>query len=297
MPKFNVQICPVCEGNKFSTFLTTTDFFVSGEEFRIKKCESCGLGITEDIEDENNIGSYYKSENYISHSNTAVGFVNSIYHKIRKYMLGQKRKLVEKVTGLKSGRILDVGAGTGFFLNEMKNHGWKISGTEKSPEARNFAKTEHGLELKDTDKLFQISNESYDIITLWHVLEHIHRLDKNLETFARLLTKNGKLLIAVPNYTSYDATHYKKFWAAWDVPRHIWHFSPKQINKLGAKHGFKLTSVRAMPFDSFYISLISEKYKKSVLSLPKGIFYGTVSWMTSVFKPGRCSSVIYVFEK
>ena len=297
MSKFNVHQCPVCDGKTFSHFLTCTDFFVSGEEFEIKQCENCGFKITENIEDENNIGRYYQSEEYISHSNTSKGLVNSVYHSVRKYMLGRKRRLVEKVTGTRNGHILDVGTGTGFFLNEMKEYGWRITGTEKSEEARNFAKKEFNLNNLPTEDLFNLDSNSFDVITLWHVLEHIHQLKENMEAFQKLLKKDGKLIIAVPNHDSSDAKHYKQFWAAYDVPRHIWHFAPKQMKQFGEKYGFKLSSLHTMPFDSFYVSMLSEKYKKSKLALFNGIFHGKISWLKSLVNPAKCSSVIYVFEK
>lgn len=296
MSKFNVQQCPVCDGKAFSPFLTCTDYFVSGEKFQIKQCNSCGFKITGNIEDEDNIGSYYQSENYISHSNTSKGLVNLVYHAVRKYMLGRKRRLVEKATSLKTGQILDVGTGTGFFLNEMKVNGWQVTGTEKSSDARDFAKKEFNLENLPSEKLFTLKDKSFDTITLWHVLEHIHLLNENMETFARLLKNDGKLIIAVPNHDSTDAKHYKEFWAAYDVPRHIWHFAPKQMKLLGEKHGFKMSLLHTMPFDSFYVAMLSEKYKKSKLALFKGIFYGKISWLNSIFNPAKCSSVIYVFE-
>ena len=297
MSKFNAQQCPVCDGKAFSPFLTCTDFFVSGEQFIIKQCNSCGFKITENIEDEDNIGPYYQSENYISHSNTSKGVVNSVYHSVRKYMLGRKRRLVEKVTSLKTGQILDVGTGTGFFLNEMKENGWQVTGTEKSSDARDFAKKEFNLDNLPSENLFTLKEKSFDVITLWHVLEHIHLLNENMETFARLLKTKGKLIIAVPNHDSFDAKHYREFWAAYDVPRHIWHFAPKQMKQFGEKHGFKLTTLHTMPFDSFYVAMLSEKYKRSKLALFKGIFYGKISWLNSILHPSKCSSVIYVFGK
>jgi 2-polyprenyl-3-methyl-5-hydroxy-6-metoxy-1,4-benzoquinol methylase len=297
MPKFNVQQCPVCDGKTFKTFLTCTDFFVSGEKFQIKKCNTCGFKITENIEDEDNIDRYYQSENYISHSNTSKGVVNSVYHSVRKYMLGRKRRLVEKTTGLRKGEILDVGTGTGFFLNEMNENGWRVIGTEKSSDARDFAKKEFNLDNLPSESLFRLKEKSFDAITLWHVLEHIHQLNENMATFNRLLKSDGKLIIAVPNNDSSDALHYKQFWAAFDVPRHIWHFAPKQMKLFGEKHGFKLNSLYSMPFDSFYVSMLSEKYKKSKLALLKGVFYGKISWLNSILNPSKCSSVIYVFEK
>ena len=297
MAKFNVQQCPVCNGKEFFPFLTCADFFVSGEKFKIKQCKGCGFKITENIEDEENIGSYYQSENYISHSNTSKGLVNGVYHQVRKYMLGRKRRLIESVAALRKGHILDVGTGTGFFLNEMKEYGWQVSGVEKSDDAREFAKSEFNLENLPTEELFKLKGKSYDVISLWHVLEHIHQLNVNMDTFFSLLKDDGKLLIAVPNHNSYDAKHYNEFWAAYDVPRHIWHFTPAQMKQLGEKHGFKLLSLHTMPFDSFYVSMLSEKYKKSGLALFKGIFHGKISWFASIINKAKCSSVIYVFEK
>jgi 2-polyprenyl-3-methyl-5-hydroxy-6-metoxy-1,4-benzoquinol methylase len=240
MALFNVPNCPVCDGTRFSSFLTCKDHFVSGEQFDIKKCKSCGFLITENVEDEANIGSYYQSEEYISHSNTSKGVVNRLYHFVRNYMVDKKGTLVKKETNISRGHILDVGAGTGFFLNKMLLNGWQVTGTEKSPDARKFAKTEFNLELLETEKLFQLENKKFDTITLWHVLEHLHQLEKYIETFSRLLKNEGKLIIAVPNHKSYDARHYREFWAAYDVPRHIWHFSSTQLKQFGEKHGFIL---------------------------------------------------------
>jgi SAM-dependent methyltransferase len=297
MAAFNIQQCPVCGSNRFKPFITCNDFFVSGEQFEIRECSGCGFKFTANAKDEENIGRYYQSEEYISHSNTSKGLVNAVYHRVRNYMLGRKSRLVEKVTGLKTGRLLDVGTGTGFFLNEMKKNGWQVSGTEKSDGARDFAQKEFGLEIEEPEQLFQLENESFDAITLWHVLEHIHRLDENMEAFARLLKPEGKLIIAVPNHTSYDARHYKQYWAAWDVPRHLWHFGPEQMKFFGEKYGFQLQSLHTMPFDSFYVSLLSEKYKKSNFALFRGLMHGKISWLNSLANKERCSSVIYVFEK
>ena len=297
MAKFEVQECPVCGNTTFSSFLTCKDFFVSGEEFTIKKCDECDFKITANIEDEENIGSYYQSDEYISHSNTSKGIVNSAYHRVRNYMLGQKRKLVERSAGMQSGHILDVGTGTGYFLHEMVQHGWQVTGTEKSSDARAFAKSEFNLEILETEELFSLKEKHFDAITLWHVLEHIHRLDENMLTFQQLLKRDGKLIIAVPNHKSYDARNYKQFWAAYDVPRHIWHFSPKQMKQFGEKHGFTLEKTRIMPFDSFYVSMLSEKYKKTKFQFPAGILHGTISWLLSLIISKNCSSVIYVFKK
>jgi len=297
MTVFCIDKCPVCGSKQFKPFITCADYFVTGEKFEIRKCIDCGFKFTANAENEETIGRYYQSEEYISHSNTSKGLVNAMYHKVRNYMLGRKRELVQKATGLKTGRILDVGTGTGFLLNEMKYNGWQVTGTEKSENARTFSKKEFGLEIHEPDQLFHFEKDSFDAITLWHVLEHIHKLDENMATFSNLLRADGKLIIAVPNPNSYDARHYKKFWAAYDVPRHIWHFGPEQMKRFGEKHGFRLKRTAPMPFDAFYVSMLSEKYKKSRLPFINGMFHGTISWVISLFNTNRCSSVIYVFEK
>ena len=212
-------------------------------------------------------------------------------------MLGKKRLLVEKAAETRMGHILDVGTGTGYFLNEMSQNGWQVTGTEKSADARRFVNSEFGFEILETEQLFQLPEKSFDAITLWHVLEHIHRLEENMQAFQRILKKEGKLLIAVPNHESYDAKHYKEYWAAYDVPRHIWHFAPKQMKQFGEKHGFKLAKTETMPFDSFYVSMLSEKYKKATVPLFGGVLHGKISWLNSLVNAKSCSSVIYVFEK
>ncbi len=297
MSQFQVKQCPVCDHNDFSPFLTTTDFFVSGEQFEIMHCNGCGMKITSNAKDEEHIGKYYQSEEYISHSNTGKGFVNGVYHLVRKYMLGRKRNLVHESTGKNKGHLLDIGAGTGFFLKEMKTKGWQITGTEKSADARKFAEEKFYLKLNPAEDLFSFNDHSFDVITLWHVLEHIHKLNDNMDAFFRLLKPGGKLIIAVPNYTSFDAKEYMNYWAAWDVPRHLWHFAPKNLRQLGEKHGFSVQNMYNMPFDSFYVSMLSERYKKSSFPLFRGLITGKISWLISLTRKGRASSVIYVLEK
>ena len=297
MGSINITECPVCGGSQFSDFLTCTDHFVSGEEFVIRKCEGCGFKLTADAPDEDSISPYYQSEEYVSHSDTSKGLVNRAYHVARNIMLGQKRKITARAARIKSGKLLDIGAGTGYFASYMEKHGWQVAGTEKSGEARQFAHNEFGLELHPTEQLFSFSAESFDIVTMWHVLEHIHALKKNISELNRVLKPNGCLFIAIPNHTSYDAKHYKKFWAAYDVPRHIWHFAPPQLQALFEKSGFRLIKKYRLPLDSFYISIVSEKYKKSSLPFLKGVWHGKISWLESLMNRNRCSSVIYALRK
>lgn len=289
--------CPVCGSADIKKALTAKDFTVSKRDFDIYECSQCLLRFTQDIPDTDSIGAYYKSEEYISHTDTSRGIVNNLYQKVRKYTLGQKRKLVEKVTGIHEGQLLDVGSGTGAFVNEMSSHGWQVTGLEPDADAREVANKNYGFELKDTSAFYSLQPGSYDAISMWHVLEHVHDLNAYIQQLKSVLKENGKLFIAVPNYTSGDASVYKEFWAAYDVPRHLYHFSPNSMRVLIEKHGMRIEKYLPMWFDSYYICMLSNKYKSGNTGLIKAIVNGTLSNLKAFGNAQKCSSVIYVIAK
>lgn len=273
------------------------DFTVSGKEFTLLECTNCSLRFTQDVPDAASIGEYYQSENYISHSDTSKGLINSLYKKIRSRTLSQKRKLVESVTGKKTGKILDVGSGIGAFVNEMKINGWNVTGVEPDKGAIKIAKELYGLELQETGNLFELPPGSYDAITLWHVLEHVHSLKEYIVHLKNLLADNGRLIIAVPNYTCYDEKIYKQYWAAYDVPRHLYHFSPKAMETLINKQGLKIIDYKPMWYDSFYVSLLSSKYRSGSTRWFSAAWTGLVSNSKALNNYKKCSSVIYIIGK
>jgi 2-polyprenyl-3-methyl-5-hydroxy-6-metoxy-1,4-benzoquinol methylase len=298
--------CPVCGSEKLSPALQAIDHTVSKQAFAILHCNHCTFRFTQDVPDVNSIGPYYQSEEYISHSDTGKGIINRLYHIVRKRTLSGKRRLVEGMTGVKRGIILDVGAGTGAFLNEMKTTGWQITGLEPDAGARAIADKLYSLSFNTPDKLFEMPQDNYEAITMWHVLEHVHDLNGYVSQLKKLLKPNGKLLIAVPNYTSYDAVVYKEFWAAYDVPRHLYHFSPASLKALMEKHGMKIIAQKPMWYDSFYVSLLSSKYKNARLNDAVGQgksnfigagWVGFISNFKALFDVKRCSSVIYIISK
>lgn len=289
--------CPVCQSANISPALSAKDFTVSSQIFSINKCNDCTVMFTQDVPPQDAIGTYYASENYVSHSNTQKGLVNRLYHIIRKKTLVTKRNLLKKETGISAGKILDVGCGTGAFLNEMKNNGWQITGLEPDETARKNAIELFNIEPLPSPEIFNLPSESFDAITLWHVLEHVHQLQGYTAQLKKLLTKKGKLFIAVPNYTSWDAQHYKEYWAAYDVPRHLYHFSPAGINTLMRAHGMQVKKIKPMWFDSFYVSMLSEQYKNGRANMVSAFFVGLVSNLKTIFNPQKCSSVIYVISK
>lgn len=289
--------CPVCESTGIQKVLTAKDHTVSGEEFEIWQCAHCSVRFTQGVPSPSDIGRYYQSEEYISHTETNRGIINWMYLRVRRYTLSAKRKFIEELTGVNRGSLLDVGAGTGAFLHHMQAAGWNVEGLEPDSNAINRAQSQYGLQLKDPAQLFALPTESFDAITLWHVLEHVHDLHGYVEQLKKLLKPGGRLFIAVPNYTSYDADHYHQHWAAYDVPRHLYHFSPASMTVLMGAHGLNIVQLQPMWFDSFYVSLLSEKYKTGVTAMIKGFSKGLRSNTKAFSNKRKASSIIYVISK
>ena len=289
--------CPNCGDTQIFNVLSVKDHTVSDEEFEIWECKNCTLRFTQNVPNQENIGKYYQSENYISHSDTSKGFINNLYHKVRKRTLVQKKKLIEKTTGKQTGNILDVGAGTGAFLNTMKNAGWRYTGLEPDKTAREKAFELYGIHLQESENIYSLPSESFDAITLWHVLEHVHGLHKYVEQLKDLLLPDGKLFIAVPNYTSGDEKIYDEFWAAYDVPRHLYHFSPKSMEILLNIHELRLEKIKPMWYDSVYVSMLSEKYKTGDSHPVRAFINGMISNLEAVSDKTKCSSLIYIASR
>ena len=283
--------CPACNHDQATSFLEVKDHFLSKEVFTLLTCNSCKLVYTTPRPSLETIGNYYKSEDYVSHSSTKKGLVNSVYNKVRNYTLNQKVKLVKRLV---TGRdLLDVGAGTGHFLKRAQDNGFSVLGLEPDEDARKVAHEQNNVNLQTLDSLSTLTPFSYDCVTMWHVLEHVYNLQEDTKQIASLIKENGVWIIAVPNHTSFDGTHYGSFWAAYDVPRHLYHFSPATIVPFIEQLGFKLEEQLPMKFDAYYVSMLSEKYKGG--SLFNALRIGWLSNMRS--KNGKCSSQIYVFRK
>lgn len=286
--------CPVCGSKNILPVFTVKDHTVSNEHFEVWECKHCALRFTQNIPEAEEIGPYYQSENYISHSDTNVGLINKLYHQVRKHTIRQKKNLVENKTGKKKGSILDIGCGTGAFLQTMKNGAWEITGLEPDENARRKAGELYGLHLDASEKLFLLPHESFDAITMWHVLEHVHDLHSYINQIKNLLKPGGFFFVAVPNYTCFDEEIYKEFWAAYDVPRHLFHFSPSSIKELLSLHGLGVISEKPMWYDSFYVSMLSEKYKNGKPNLPRAILNGINSNSKAIMNTEKCSSIIYI---
>jgi 2-polyprenyl-3-methyl-5-hydroxy-6-metoxy-1,4-benzoquinol methylase len=291
------NLCPLCSSEKISLHLKCTDHFISKEVFGINTCTGCTFKFTQDYPDAEQIGKYYESDNYISHSDTSKGVSNKIYRLVRNLMLNRKRSIIQNVTGLKNGTLLDIGSGTGHFAFKMKKTGWNVKGIEINEQARNFSISKFGLEIFSPLQIPNLDKSSFDCVTLWHVLEHFHDPAKYVSDILQLLKPGGLCFVALPNCSSFDSMHYKQYWAAYDVPRHLWHFEPATFSVFMEKTGFEIVSRRYLPADVFYISILSEKYKGSKIPFFSGLAKALVFTFFAVFRRNRRSSIIYILRK
>jgi 2-polyprenyl-3-methyl-5-hydroxy-6-metoxy-1,4-benzoquinol methylase len=288
-----VTSCPSCDSTLWKPVFNVTDHSISHETFTLIKCDGCGLIATSPRPDDDKLGKYYESEKYISHSGTSSGIVNSIYLQARKYALNWKYQIINKL-GAK-GSILDFGCGTGEFLQHMQQKGYTVSGMEPNDNAR--AKAEKLIRQSITTSEDNLSGQ-HNAITLWHVLEHIPDPNKTIKKLKSVLADDGNILIAVPNHSSFDGQHYGPLWAGYDVPRHLWHFDKKSMVQLLQKHGLTVKQIIPMKLDAYYVSMLSEKYKKSggLMAFIKGVWFGFHSNLGGR-KTGEYSSLIYITTK
>jgi len=270
------------------------DFSVSGEEFQLIENKIYGFLETTPQPKEEKLSEYYKTEDYISHTDAKRNVLEKVYHIVRGISLKRKLKLINSFSSSQK-TLLDIGCGTGDFLQTAQQNNWQVSGIEPNEQARAIANTKTNNAVFTTEQLQEFKKQSFDVITLWHVLEHLPNLTEQVSVFKSLLKENGSLIIAVPNYKSYDATHYKNFWAALDVPRHLWHFNQKSIHTLFAKENMKVVQTLPMKFDAYYVSLLSEKYKSGFMNPIKAFWYGFLS-NCKARRSGEYSSLIYVLK-
>ena len=289
--------CTICSHDHASSFLHVKDYTVSNETFHLMRCDHCGYVYTDDPPTMQEIGRYYDSSDYISHTDSSKGVFNKIYQFVRNISVAQKFNLICSYTNLKSGHLLDYGCGTGAFIKFAKQKKWTVMGMEPDEAARAKASVAIGSSVLSPSALNELIPKTFDAITLWHVLEHVHALHETLDAFKSILKKNGILVIAVPNHTSWDAQHYQQFWAAYDVPRHLHHFTPQSMHQLLTEKGFFKIAMRPMWFDSFYVSMLSEKYKSGSINMIPAILNGIISNFLALFQPGKCSSQIYIYRQ
>jgi 2-polyprenyl-3-methyl-5-hydroxy-6-metoxy-1,4-benzoquinol methylase len=286
----SISECPLCSSNDLAYYLTCKDHLVSKKDFILNTCNSCGFIFTNPVPDANVIGEYYKSDQYISHSDTRKGIISRLYHSVRNISVKKKWKLIEEYVS--RGTILDFGCGTGYFLSHANTKKWNCIGVEPDAGARALAMDK----IKQVYETLPIESPAFNVISLWHVLEHLPNLKVQLSLLIQKLSSEGIIIIAVPNPKSYDAEFYGKDWAAYDVPRHLYHFNQTQMLDLIQSYGLKHLKTIGMPADAFYVSLLTEQRRNTILALSKAFCIGLFSNLKAQFTT-EYSSLIYIFKK
>ncbi|MDJ0364466.1 methyltransferase domain-containing protein [Hymenobacter sp. H14-R3] len=294
-----LPVCPVCGSADLRDKLRVQDRSVSQETFTIQQCAACGFQLTNPRPSAATIGKYYESDAYVSHNSAAQGLVNRVYKAARYFTVRRKVRLITQLNGGHVGNLLDYGCGTGHFLAGAKRAGWQVTGLEPNDRARHDAAARVGQPILEDTALAALPAASFDVITLWHVLEHVHTLNDTLAQLLTALKPSGKLLIAVPNAESLDAQHYRQDWASYDVPRHLYHFVPATMRRLLAAHGLHVTQTLPLPLDAYYISMLSERNRAAERAGgPLAVLRaGYKSNQYAAQHGGQYSSLVYVAER
>lgn len=289
-----MNTCPWCYTPSESKYLHLKDYFLSKEDFDIYECKQCGLLFTNPRPTPDIIGKYYQSDEYYSHQQNKKGFIPRIYEKVKTINL--KNKVNMAIGGLSKGKLLDIGCGVGDFLFQVKKNHWEIMGIEPSEDAKIIAESRLGFCPLSPDDYKTLPDASFDVITLWHVLEHVDDLHFQTSEITRLLKPGGRLITALPNFQSFDCQYFNDKWAAWDVPRHLQHFSPGTLQKLFVSQGFSYMDTKKLVWDAYYISFLSERYAQKNLPLIRGAWVGLRS-NCKAHRSGNYSSLVYRFQK
>jgi len=289
--------CPCCSSAAIHFALYCKDYVVSSETFELWHCEACNFRFIQNAPPENKIGRYYDSEKYQSHSLDSNSLFNKMFQLARKYSVWWRCRLVLKASKKKHGELLDIGSGVGAFAHGIKQYGWHVTALEPDEDARATADTQYAVVAQPMGNLYKLSPKSFDIITLWHVLEHVHDIHDYLIQISQLLKDDGLLIIAVPNFLSVDAKYYKKFWDAYDVPRHLHHFSHTSLLKLASKYGFAITAKKRFWLDAYFASLLSEEHKHGKKRWASATLQGLRSNLLSIADINKSSAITYIFKK
>lgn len=286
--------CPLCHSDHYRHFKTCRDHTVSGEEFDIVECADCGFRFTNPRPQPDEIGKYYESPDYTPHQATSRGVLDTVYRWVRRYTLRSKHRLIMSLMDDPPGRLLDFGCGTGEFLHLCQSKGWAVRGLDPDPQAQTVAEQKYGLTVEDPDRIRDLPSDHFDVITLWHVLEHVPTLSDTLQELNRILGPRGTLAVAVPNCASLDAAIYGAQWAAYDVPRHLYHFRPTDVRRLFAPFDLTVDDIRPMRLDAFYVSLLSEQYRDGWMIRASGVALLSTLW--AAWHEHRHSAQLYLIR-
>ena len=293
MKMHDQDYCPLCSKSDLQVFREVSDWRGSQETFTIRQCTNCHFLITTPRPVNEELGRYYPSEDYVSHTDKPKGLFDKVYFAVQQKNLKDKHQKISKF--ITQGQLLDYGCGAGSFMQFMKQNSWEVEGVELSEQAAAIASKRVGAKVLSPLN-YEKKEASFDLITLWHVLEHLPEIEDRLVDFYRWLKPGGYLFLALPNHRSLDARHFGSHWAAWDVPIHLWHFNQESMKQLAKRMEMEWVDTFPMPFDAYYVSMISAKNKGQTFWPLSGLWRG---WRSNVQaqRTGEASSLIYVLKK
>lgn len=286
------SFCPVCAAEQFIEYAHIKDFFLTQEVFKVDQCNVCGLLLTNPFPENSEISKYYDSTEYFSHPDKKKSIIGWVYEWVKKRNIRYKFKLA--TSGILAGNVLDIGCGSGDFLFYAKSKFWNVSGIEPNDKARAFSQKKTESLIYHPEKINSIADSSFDVITMWHVLEHVEELNEQCKQIKRLIKPGGRIVIALPNIGSEDAKRYGNYWAGFDVPRHLYHFGFDQIRMLMNNHGFGFLKREPLHWDAYYVSMLSEKYRYKRINPFRFVINGWISNIKAR-KSREFSSNVYIF--
>jgi len=246
--------CIICNSTINSPYIEVLDRF-SCKSFQIVKCE-CGFKFLSPRPKFSGITYYYENDDYDPHRLENKSIFHTVYGWVQKIALRWKFKHISKF--IRSGNLLDIGGGGGRFCSYFKSKGWRVSLQDNSSKARFLAQE---ADIETYTLLSEIQSQQFDLITMWHSLEHIHAIDALFQNVNRLTSDDGFLVVAVPNINAPERKFLGKDWAPWDAPRHLYHFNYAQLSKLLRKYGWKIEFSMPMIQDTPYNILLSLNIK------------------------------------
>jgi 2-polyprenyl-3-methyl-5-hydroxy-6-metoxy-1,4-benzoquinol methylase len=292
----SISSCIVCQSTNIQEAIRVADHLVSQQCYIIDECQSCGFRYINNPPLETEAAKYYATEEYIEHSDASDGLINTVYHKARRWMLHHKHDMIRKLN--RPTKLLDFGTGTGYFLQYMKSKGYAVTGVEISEKARTFGQKEFGLDIRHPDRLFDKDiGEGFGYVTFWHVLEHVYAPEKMLKKLHDIISPDGVVIVALPNYHCVEEGFYKAYWNGYDVPRHLWHWDKKSFTLFAEMCGYHVMKTKILPLDPFYNCLISESYRKKKWAHILIPFIGIASLVRGWMDHGQASSIVYFLEK
>jgi 2-polyprenyl-3-methyl-5-hydroxy-6-metoxy-1,4-benzoquinol methylase len=287
-------MCPLCGSPKTRFAFSCPDHLVTGEEFPLHQCNDCQFLYSGRLPSEADAQKYYDSPSYTPHATDrknlmmrTIGFCRTF---IRQPI---KRTWVRKWSKKRMGTLIDIGSGTGEFAVFMQKSGWAVTCIEPNQDARNFCASQ-GLTVFDTDRVPTLPDHSFNVVTLWHVLEHVYDIHGTMQTIRRLLQPDGTAFIALPNYSSKEASWYGRMWTGYEMPRHPSHFSPATFAHLASMYDMEIVALRPFVLDAFYLSILSEQHRKGWFI--SALFHGLASAIVGLLQPKLASSVLYVIR-